>query len=127
MKVPLLISLALMVGLVVTDPVKKEKNGLMNPKQCNKSLMESYDIEGVYYPVKDKNLMCPLANGTGKNCCNYHAQLDIYKKWFMQGERKKILKLYKTYSEAIGRVLGFYLEKPLSGFFDFFFDKIMSH
>ena len=105
MKVALLITLVLTIGMAYGDEVKKEKNGVLNPKQCNKNLMDSYDIEGVYYPVKDRNLMCPMANGKDKNCCNYHAQLDIYKKWFMQGERKKILKLYKTYSEAIGRDL----------------------
>ena len=104
MKFKSLLLLTALTSMALAHEVKKEKISTLNPAQCNKNLMDSYDVEGVYYPVKDKNLMCPLANGVNKNCCNYHAQLDIYKKWFMQGERRKILKLYKTYSEAIGTI-----------------------
>ena len=72
----------------------------VDPTRCNKTLMDSYDIEGVWDPILDRNLICPMANK--HNCCNYHAQLDIYKKWVMQGEGRKIRDLYKTYAQAIG-------------------------
>ena len=62
--------------------------------------MDSYDIEGVWDPVKERNMICPMANK--HNCCNYHAQLDIYKKWIMQGEGRKVRELYKEYAKAIG-------------------------
>lgn len=105
MKVVALLSLALLLlGLIVpVTTASKKKQKVPNKYSCNKTLMDSYDIEGSWYPVPEKNAMCPMANK--RNCCNYHAQLDIYKKWFMQGERKKILELYKTYTNALGNTL----------------------
>ena len=73
-----------------------------NPTKCNKPLMDSYDIKGSWNLVTDRNMVCPLAK---KNCCSYHAQLDIYKKWVMQGEGKRIQKMYLTYSQAISKAL----------------------
>lgn len=81
---------------------KSNKESMPDPARCNKTLMDSYDIEGSWDLVTDRNLVCPMANKM--NCCNYHAQLDIYKKWIMQGEGRKIRELYKTYAEAIGRI-----------------------
>lgn len=80
-----------------------KKKATPDPTKCNKTLMDSYDIEGIWDPVKDRNLICPMANK--HNCCNYHAQLDIYKKWIMEGEGRKIRELYKTYAKAIGKTL----------------------
>jgi len=78
----------------------KAKKPAVDPTKCNKTLMDSYDIEGVWDPVKERNMICPMANK--HNCCNYHAQLDIYKKWIMQGEGRKVRELYKEYAKAIG-------------------------
>ena len=88
----------LLISSILTASKKKESQP--DPARCNKTLMDSYDIEGSWDIVKDRNLICPMANK--KNCCNYHAQLDIYKKWVMQGEGRKVRELYKTYAEAIG-------------------------
>lgn len=78
------------------------KSKSVDPTKCNKTLMDSYDIEGIWDPTLNRNLICPMANK--HNCCNYHAQLDIYKKWVMQGEGRKIRELYKTYAQAIGKI-----------------------
>ena len=92
----------LLLLLVVCGAIsaKKPKESMPDPARCNKTLMDSYDIEGSWDIVKDRNLICPMANK--HNCCSYHAQLDIYKKWIMQGEGRKVRELYKTYAKAIG-------------------------
>lgn len=92
-----LLLLTLAPGLLGSSKAKKNAP---DPTKCNKTLMDSYDIEGTWDPVNDRNLICPMANK--HNCCNYHAQLDIYKKWIMQGEGRRIRELYKTYAKAIG-------------------------
>ena len=60
---------------------------------CNKALLEAYDLESGWETVEDKNLLCPSIKKL--NCCSYHAQLDIFRKWVMKGEREKILKTYR--------------------------------
>lgn len=60
---------------------------------CNKALLEAYDIESGWETVADKNLLCP--NIKKLNCCSYHAQIDIFRKWVLKGEREKILKTYR--------------------------------
>ena len=60
---------------------------------CNKALLEAYDIQSGWETVEDKNLLCPSV--TKFNCCSYHAQLDIFRKWVLKGEREKILKTYR--------------------------------
>jgi len=94
---------SLILLLVVSGAylAKKPKESVPDPARCNKTLMDSYDIEGSWDKVKDRNLICPMANK--HNCCSYHAQLDIYKKWIMQGEGRKVRELYKTYASAIGK------------------------
>ena len=61
--------------------------------RCNKALMESYDIESGWETVEDKNHLCPSI--LKLNCCSYHAQLDIFRKWVLKGEKKHILKTYR--------------------------------
>jgi hypothetical protein len=60
---------------------------------CNKALLEAYDLESGWETVEDKNLLCPSIKKL--NCCSYHAQLDIFRKWVLKGEREKILKTYR--------------------------------
>lgn len=60
---------------------------------CNKALLEAYDIESSWESVEDKNLLCPSI--TKLNCCSYHAQIDIFRKWVLKGERENILKIYR--------------------------------
>lgn len=60
---------------------------------CNKALLEAYDLESTWETVEDKNLLCPSI--TKLNCCSYHAQIDIFRKWVLKGEREKVLKLYR--------------------------------
>lgn len=71
------------------DGEKKEKI----VGHCNKALLEAYDIESSWETVEDKNLLCPSI--TKLNCCSYHAQIDIFRKWVLKGEREKILKIYR--------------------------------
>lgn len=101
MKAILFCTLLFLILIPNTLGSKSKKKPALDPTKCNKTLMDSYDIEGVWDPVKDRNLICPMANK--HNCCNYHGQLDIYKKWIMQGEGRKIRELYKTYAKAIGK------------------------
>ena len=104
-----LLTILLLTTMVLTPiiaqkgkPGGKKKKPVVAKDTCNKNLMDSYDLEGSWELVKERNMMCPLANK--KNCCDYHAQLSIYKKWFMQGERTKILNLYKTYTQALDEI-----------------------
>ena len=60
---------------------------------CNKALLEAYDIESGWETVEDKNLLCPSV--TKLNCCSYHAQIDIFRKWVLKGERERIIKTYR--------------------------------
>jgi len=60
---------------------------------CNKALLEAYDIESGWETVPDKNLLCPHIEKL--NCCSYHAQIDIFRKWVLKGEREKIIKTYR--------------------------------
>lgn len=101
MKIVQTVTLFLLMASGVFSSSSKTKS--VDPTKCNKTLMDSYDVEGVWDPIKDRNLICPMANK--HNCCNYHAQLDIYKKWMMQGEGRKIRDLYKTYAKAIGIII----------------------
>ena len=61
--------------------------------KCVKPLLEAYDIQSGWETVEDQNLLCPSV--TKMNCCSYHAQLDIFRKWVLKGEKDKILKTYR--------------------------------
>jgi len=102
MKVVHSLAFLLLMTFNVVKSSSSSKTQTVDPTKCNKTLMDSYDIEGIWDPTLDRNLICPMANK--HNCCNYHAQLDIYKKWVMQGEGRKIRDLYKTYAQAIGKI-----------------------
>lgn len=46
---------------------------LANDKiKCNRELLESYDLEGSDYVVKDTNFLC---TNVKQNCCNYKSQV----------------------------------------------------
>jgi len=64
---------------------------------CNPSLIDSYDIEGPTTPTTNHNLFC---KNTTVNCCPYQAQLTIYKKWVVQGERDRFLDFYAAYKRT---------------------------
>ena len=59
---------------------------------CNKALLEAYDIEADWETVEDQNLLSPEIE---MNCCSYRAQMDIFRKWVMKGEREAVLKTYR--------------------------------
>jgi len=85
----------LLVWTVSTQP-SDDKQG-----PCFRRLLESYDIAGSDYVLPYDNRLCPLAKF---NCCSYKAQLDIYKKWVVAHERKKILEIYKEFEHAYENV-----------------------
>lgn len=67
------------------------------PGPCDSKLLESYDIAGSFQVLPYQNRLCPMAR---HNCCSYKAQLDIYKKWVVTGERKKIIEIYREFKNA---------------------------
>lgn len=69
---------------------------------CDKNLLESYDLEGSKSVLKYRNLICPTV---AVNCCTYMTQLQIYKKWVVNKERKKILALYKQFVNAYTKMM----------------------
>jgi len=81
------------------DPPAGESEGEGGEKKealvghCNKALLEAYDIESGWETVEDKNFLCPSIKKL--NCCSYHAQMDIFRKWVMKGEREKVLNVYR--------------------------------
>lgn len=68
---------------------------------CFRRLLESYDISGSDHILPYNNRLCPLAKF---NCCSYKAQLDIYKKWVVAHERKKIIDIYKEFENAFENI-----------------------
>lgn len=70
---------------------------------CEKTLLESYDLEGSKSVFSYRNLICPTV---AVNCCSYMTQLQIYKKWVVNKERKKILALYKQFVNAYTKMMG---------------------
>lgn len=70
-----------------------EKKPVEMVGKCLKPLLESFDIQSSWETVEDQNVICPSV--TKLNCCSYHAQLDIFRKWVLKGEKKKIIKTYR--------------------------------
>lgn len=114
--IPILISLCLLANIAIAEekpapvePVAAAKEGEPGaaanegeetPKEgdevvghCNKALLEAYDIESGWETTKDTNLLCPAVKKL--NCCSYHAQMDIFRKWVLKGEKKKIVNTYR--------------------------------
>jgi hypothetical protein len=67
------------------------------PSKCNQALMESYDLDGQPKTVADTNVFCPAIT---QNCCGLSAQLNIYKKLVIKGERQKIADFYEKFSRV---------------------------
>ena len=65
---------------------------------CKPALMDSFDLEGQSEP--DGTTVNHLCAGipVQRNCCSYQAQLQIYKKWIVSGERDKMLSFYKEFA-----------------------------
>lgn len=85
---------------------------------CDAGLLDSYDLESSKYVLKEKNVVCPIAK---KNCCNYQAQLQIYKKWVVNRERKKILGIYKEFRHALSNIHKVYAR--IEGFAQIVYDN----
>lgn len=85
------IAAILLISAISTVP-SDDKEG-----PCFRRLLESYDVSGSDRVLPYNNRLCPLAKF---NCCSYKAQLDIYKKWVVQHERKNIIDIYKEFEHA---------------------------
>lgn len=70
-----------------------KEEGKVEVAKCSKALLEAYDVESGWNTVKDQNFLCPAVKKL--NCCSYHAQLDIYRKWVIKGEKERIVRHYK--------------------------------
>ena len=75
--------------------------------ECNRHLMESYDLDGTQHQAKTKNLMCP---GVTANCCDYAMQLQIYKKFVVSGERDRIMNFYSEFKKAYEEIFETFTE-----------------
>jgi hypothetical protein len=64
--------------------------------------LESYDLEGTDAILEYRNILCPTV---AVNCCSFMAQLQIYKKWVINKERKKIIEFYKTFVDAYTQMM----------------------
>jgi hypothetical protein len=65
--------------------------------ECDRYIMESYDLDGRETQSEAKNIICP---GVSANCCDYRAQLQIYKKFVVANEGERIKKFYDEFSKA---------------------------
>lgn len=74
-------------------PGKEDPPGEIEVARCSKALLEAYDVESGWNTVKDQNFLCPSIKKF--NCCSYHGQLDIYRKWVLKGEKKNIVDHYR--------------------------------
>ena len=74
-------------------PAEGEPPAEIEVARCSKALLEAYDIESGWSTVKDQNFLCPSVKKF--NCCSYHGQLDIYRKWILKGEKKNIVDHYR--------------------------------
>jgi len=68
---------------------------------CNQLFMESFDVLGQQNVSPDRNYICP---GVQSNCCSLQTQLDIYKKWIISGEKKKIKNFYAEFPKIFDRI-----------------------
>lgn len=68
---------------------------------CNQLFMESFDVMGQQQLAPDRNYICP---GVMSNCCSLQTQLDIYKKWIISGEKKKIKSFYAEFPKMFDRI-----------------------
>lgn len=76
-----------------TAGTDSKEDGKVEVAKCSKALLEAYDVESGWNTVKDQNFLCPAVKKL--NCCSYHAQLDIYRKWMIKGEKERIVQHYK--------------------------------
>jgi hypothetical protein len=74
---------------------------------CDRHLMESYDLDGTEKQSKDKNLICPAVVA---NCCDFHTQLQVYKKWIVSGERDRIMNFYAEFNTAYEQIFETFTE-----------------
>jgi len=62
--------------------------------ECDRYLLESYDLNGTEDQVEDQNFLCP---GVSANCCSYSDQVQIYKKFVVMEEQSKMKKVYREF------------------------------
>ena len=74
---------------------------------CDRYLMESYDLDGDIKQVVDKNIVCP---GVAANCCSYNAQLQIYKKFVVANEGDRIKNFYGEFSKVYEKIFESFTE-----------------
>lgn len=72
-----------------------------NATSCNQVFMESYDILGQSNLVTERNFICP---GVTNNCCSLSSQLEIFKRWIISGEKKKIGDFYNEFPTVFGKI-----------------------
>ena len=86
---------SLLLAQLLLRPARSDVND--SDYVCNRHLMESYDLDGTEKQVGYKNIICP---GVTANCCDYHTQLQIYKKFVVSGERDRVMNFYKEFGKA---------------------------
>ena len=91
--------IAFIAIFILSTPLLSLSDDVEGP--CFSRLLESYDISGSEHILPYNNRLCPLAKF---NCCSYKAQLDIYKKWVVAHERKKIIDIYKEFENAYSNI-----------------------
>lgn len=75
--------------------------------ECNRHLMESYDLDGTEKQANVKNLICP---GVTANCCDFPTQIQVYKKFVVSGERDRIMNFYSEFKTAYEQIFETYTE-----------------
>lgn len=74
---------------------------------CNYLLMQSFDMNGQESLVPESNHFC---NQVVNNCCGYATQLEIYKKWIVKGEKKRIQGFYQKFSDVFNAIFDKFLK-----------------
>ena len=90
------------------DPVDIDPENIMVPSVvCNRMLTESFDIMGETIVTSDRNFMCP---GVMENCCSLNTQLDIYKRWIVDGEKERIKSFYEEFPKTYDKIFSLFMD-----------------
>ena len=89
---PKILILALFIACRLADQFHYSPKPI--PGYCNPSLLASYNLEVVRYPVDVENRICGHIKN---NCCTNEAQYTIYRKWVRANEKERLLRTYKTF------------------------------
>ena len=80
--------IALTKIILIIFLLDQANTALLGPS-CDKSLLESYDLEGSNSIFDYRNVICPTV---ATNCCSYMTQLQIYKKLLSEISYKILIK-----------------------------------